>query len=226
MLRMVAVSSVKEFILHWKKALTGPLVTICLLAYQQYKGKSPTWAWFLAVIVAGLAWQLWDSLSAERAKSLPKELPRLYLFFDPNAGRGVLGYSGHTGLFLRTENDLIASKVRISSNDTVSDSRKILRIRWTSPGQNVGNDPVPVKFSCVTVSNGIESTFNSIDADQLPKFFDHKREQDPAELIVTLAYTNVFGLPCPERKFKIWRDTDPVRTLLVRGRISCDPIEG
>jgi hypothetical protein len=184
------------------------------------------WIGWTFLVAAALVFLAWIYLEIRPTHKAPDELPTLYLFYDPDArGRGILGCSDHTGLFLRTENGRVASKIRINSPDTISYSHKILRIRWTLPGKNVDSNPLPVKLLCVTVNHGTESTFNYIGGDQLPKFFDHKREEDPAELIVTLTYTNVSGRSCPERKFRIWRDTDPVRTLLSQGRIFCEPIK-
>jgi hypothetical protein len=191
-----------------------------------YLWPTQKWIGWTFLGAAAVAFLIWLHLEFRPSHKAPDELPTLYLFYDPDAGgRGVLGYSDHTGLFLRTENGRVASNIRIDSPDTISYSHKLLRIRWTHPGKNVDSNPLPVKLLCVTVNHGTESTFNYIGADQLPKFFDHKREEDLAELIVTLTYTNVSGHSCPERKFRIWRDTDPVRTLLSQGRIFCDPIK-
>ncbi len=59
---------------HWKQALTGPLVTIILLLYEQWAGKSPTWGWFAAIIASGLAWQFYSELKKSQSKS--EELER------------------------------------------------------------------------------------------------------------------------------------------------------
>jgi hypothetical protein len=67
---------------HWKQALTGPVVTIGLLAYQQSTGKSPTWGLFGTLIFAGLAWQFYTEFRKAKAETHSHEAPKVYLRYE------------------------------------------------------------------------------------------------------------------------------------------------
>jgi hypothetical protein len=123
---------------HEKRLGWASLVLTLLGVAVFYLWPTQKWIGWTFLGTAALAFLVAVHLEFRPSHKAPDELPTLYLFYDPDArGQGVLGYSDHTGLFLRTENGRVASNIRISSPDTISYSHKILRIRWTLPGKNV-----------------------------------------------------------------------------------------
>lgn len=213
-----------EFYSHWESAWTGTGALLVAIYLWATGHKELSWgglaiAGFLCFIVA--SFQVWHKKhkAVERLEG-ERELPRLYLYFDSNfGGQGVFG---STGLFLRTEDERIASSIRINSPETVGSMHSRLRIRWTQPGQNVGKTAFPVQLRCVIVKNGLESCFNQIDGDQLRHYFREKKDE-PMELVVTLDYTDIAGNQCPTRRFRIYKD--PKTMFLMPDRIICEPIK-
>src|SRR6266853_702911 len=203
-----------EFLDHWKRALLGPVVGIGVLVVEHLTGKPLSFPWFLVLVLAGLAWQCWDELKREKTKKRPENIPELFLEYSHTV-HSALHYSG---FFLRTDNDRMASNVTISSADTVSSEGLILGLDWESPGLAIGKDRVPIKLRCVYQKDGQRYTYNSVAADQINLFFDHKKH-NPRELIVALTYTNVGGHACPTRKFRISQDVWNNR------KISCEPVD-
>lgn len=220
-MRFTAITGVAHSQLkHWYEAVTGSVVGAIVLIVEHYTGRPLTWSWFCASVAVGLAWHYRSELKKEQLHKAPNHIPQLYLFYDRNFG-GV-GVSGYTGLFLRTEDQRVASKIRIRSADTVSVHHTKLRIRWTDPGQNVGTAALPVILQCVTVRADRESTISSIEGEQLNYYFERASGVDP-KLIVTLDYCDIHGNPCPTRRFILYRDPKVLPLLPIR--IICEPIK-
>jgi hypothetical protein len=222
---MRAISTfLQEFYSHYESAWTGTGALIMSIALWATGHKDLTWGGFAFASFLCFIWasfQVWHKKhkAVERLEA-ERELPRLYLYYDPNfGGQGIFNY---TGLFLRTEDERIASSIRISSPETVGSMHSRLRIRWTKPGQNVAKTPFPVQLRCVTVKDERESCFNQIDGDQLRHYFREKKDE-PMELIVTLKYTDIDGNECPPKRFKIYKE--PKTLALMPDRIICEPIK-
>jgi hypothetical protein len=200
-------------------------ITFFLLALVEHARDKTVPFYLFACLSVPLFWVggflAWHKKHKALARlEIEKEFPRLYLFYDANFGGASVFH--YTGLFLRTEDERVASCIRISSPETVGVFHSRLRIRWTDPGQNVGKNPFPVQLRCVTVKDERESCINQVDGDQLGHYFKGKKDE-PMELIVTLEYTDMAGNQCPIRKFKIYKD--PKTLVLMPDRIICEPIK-
>lgn len=200
------------------------LVSLGFAIVEHFRDRQVAAFWFMGATVilfccgTYTAWFKKDK-AVEKLEN-ERELPKLYLFFDPNfSGQGIFN---HTGLFLRTEDERIASSIRLSSPETVGQNHSRLRIRWTNPGQNVGQTAFPVQFRCVKVKGDQESTFNSIDGEQFLHYFNHKKD-DSLDLVVTVEYTDIHGNPCPRRRFRIYKD--PKTLILMPDRFICEPLK-
>lgn len=202
---------------HWKQALTGPVVTIGLLLYQQWTGKSPTWGLFGTFIFAGLAWQFYTELRKAKAEGHSHEYPRVYLRYEQSYDTDFY----NSGFFVQVEGERKAFDVQITSEPVVAQSHRRIAMQWEVPKGPIGTTPVPIHARCVLYQQDLAHPVGGISGRQIHRFFEEKKGF-ANELEVTLTYKDVDGRACPARKLKITSSRD------YRGNfeIGCIPIEG
>jgi hypothetical protein len=102
---------------HWKQALMGPVVGIPILLYQQLSGKTPSWGWFVALVLGGLAWQYHTEYKRVK-KEVKLETPKLFLVhIDPK--NDIERFTNKSGFFVEVEGPKKAFSVKIVSPDAV-----------------------------------------------------------------------------------------------------------
>jgi hypothetical protein len=208
-------SSILGFLRHWMKALMGPVVTICLLLYQQMTGRRPTWGLFGTIIFAGLAWQFYTEFQNAKAETHSHRYPTVYLRYDQAHDTNFY----NSGFFVQAEGEKRAFDVTISSEAVVAQNHKRIAMEWEVPKQPIGNTPVPVQARCVLYQQGLSHSLGGISGRQIHRFFEEKKDF-PNELEITLKCKDVDGRICPQRKFRITSNRD------YRGNfeIGCIPI--
>src|SRR5712664_1267712 len=212
---MLARAAIAQHIWHWRQALMGPVVTIGLLFYQQWRGKSPTWGLFGTIIFSGLAWQFYTELRKARAEMHSHEYPKLYLRYDLRHDTSV----EYSGFFVQVEGEKGAFDVSISSEPVMGQNHKRIAMQWQVPTVPIGTTAIPIRAYCVYYQGSTPHQFSG-SSGQIHNFFEQKKDF-PNELEVTLAYKDVDGHLCPARKVKITSSRD------LRGNfeIGCIPIE-
>ncbi len=213
---MATRAGILRYLWHWKQALTGPVVTIGLLLYQQWTGKSPTWGLFGTFIFAGLAWQLYTELRKAKAETHSHEYPKVYLRYEQSYDTDFY----HSGFFVQTEGERNAFDVQITSEPVVAQSHRRIAMQWEVPKGPIGTTPVPIHARCVLYQQDLAHPVGGISGRQIHRFFEEKKDF-PNELKVTLTYKDVDGRACPARDFKITSSRD------YRGNfeIGCIPTE-
>lgn len=193
----------------------GPVVTICLLLYQQMTGRRPTWGLFGTIIFAGLAWQFYTEFQNAKAETHSHRYPTVYLRYDQAHDTNFY----NSGFFVQAEGEKRAFDVTISSEAVVAQNHKRIAMEWEVPKQPIGNTPVPVQARCVLYQQGLSHSLGGISGRQIHRFFEEKKDF-PNELEITLKCKDVDGRICPQRKFRITSNRD------YRGNfeIGCIPI--
>lgn len=209
-------TAILRFLGYWKRALTGPIVTVGLLLYQQATGRRPTWGLFGTLIFAGLAWHFYTEFRGARAETDSRQYPAVYLRYEQNRDTDFY----NSGFFVQVEGGKKAFDVTISSGAVVAQNHKRIAMQWEVPKQPIGITPVPVQARCVQYQQDLAHALGGISGRQIHRFFEQKKDL-PNELEVTLKCKDVDGRACPARKFKITSNRD------YRGNfeIGCIPIE-
>jgi hypothetical protein len=147
-------------------------------------------------------------------KQATDAIPELFLRYEEPPA-----VSGFCGFYLDNQSERIAFGVEISSEPKAGLDGQLVVLLWEKPTSPIerGRQPYPVRLMTAERKEGIDYPIGGLKPDQIHSFF--KRIKAKNEVIVTLACTDVSGLPCASRQFRVFK------TDLIQGeKIYCEPL--
>jgi hypothetical protein len=191
----------------------GSVVSVPLILYTQFTGRSLSPAWFICLVFAGV---IWDLQSENKTLKKSEGRPKLFLRINSDFEKSVKYFGPDNGEFLlEVEGDKKACSVRITSPDAVGDNHGILSLVWVLKSDVVGMEPIHVGPFCEW-RKGTQAVSNV--GSQIE--FYMKRVVGPKELFADVSFKDTDGNPYT-KKFRIYRERDAIGFVATH----CEPVK-
>jgi hypothetical protein len=127
--------------------------------------------------------------------------------------------SEFSGFYLDNQSERIAFAVEISSELKIGMDGHLIVLLWEKPSRPIekGRKPYPIHLVTAERKKGIDYPVGGLKPDQIHIFFQRIKTKN--DVIVTLTCTDVSGVPCAPRQFRVFKSD------FIQGRkIYCEPL--